>query len=296
MRLLIMIFFFGALVGGTAAAQSNVKAETLTDAVVYSELGGGNVLGVIKKGGRLWLDGVNGEWFYFQFWNQPAWIPAKSINIIQGDRETLPVVGSIRGSIRLIDYRTIPPIPPPGKPFQVEIQIEGAAGSTFGVAADVEGVFIMTPVRLTERMGRVSMGFPPPLKTGWHQQEIILDLERQASPGARGIIRYFVDRPQTNQWDFGIAPYADIALTGDIYDLSWDGEALGTRNGARIGRLTLPLGEVHYDAVGEVSDQVIFPEGGALYGWVGAKGRRGVIRVASVTPLRLNVFIYGGDE
>lgn len=287
-----MMVFFGSLVGGTAAAQQgSVKAETLTDAVVYSELGGGNVLGVINKGGRLWLDGVssNGEWFSFQFWNQSAWIPAKFLKIIQGDRETLPIMGGLR----LVDYRTIPPIPPPGEPFQVDLQIEGAAGSTFGVAADVEGVFLMTIVRLTERRGTVSMAFPKHLRTGWHEQEIIFDLERQASPGARGIIRYFVDRPQTKQWELEIAPYVDISLSGDNYDLSWDGEMIRTRNGARIGLLTLTLGEVHYDAVGEVADQEIRPALGFLYGWVGAKGRRGVMRVASLNPLRLYVFIYG---
>ena len=201
---------------------------------------------------------------------------------------------------RLVDFALNPAVLVPAAPFRLRLSLTGAApSSAFAVAGALEESFFLIPIQFLSGAGahQVETEVIAPLATGWHDLNLVLDVDRAA---AEETLKVFVDYPRTTQGRLRIEPYSNYNPDGGSADLSWDGDTLRILGEAKLGVMSYPLSEAHYDAVLAERDDVPRSElkPGALISLWTNEERRGLlfVRALESNDLVVDVFLYPSVE
>lgn len=257
-------------------------------------------LGLLLRGAKVVVSGVSadGYWLNFSFWGEDAWIgSAPELVKVEGDLSTLSGVAAISGEApALDDFSISPAVPVPAAPFRLRLILSSAAPTAaFAIAGALEESFFLIPVQFLSGAAahQVEAEVVAPTSTGWHDLNLVLDVDRA---GAEEMLRVFVDYPRTAQGRLRIEPYSNYNPDGGAADLSWDGDTLRILGEAKLGVMSYPLSEAHYDAVLAERDDVPRSElkPGALISLWTNESRRGLlfVRALESNDLVVDVFMY----
>lgn len=260
-------------------------------------------LGLLLRGAKVVISGVSadGYWLNFSFWGEDAWIgSAPELVKVEGDLSVLGGAMVSGGTPRLVDFALSPAVPVPAAPFRLRLNLVGAAPTAaFAVAGALGESFFLIPVQFLSGTAahQVETEVTAPTTTGWHDLNLVLDVDRAA---AEETLKVFVDYPRTAQGRLRIEPYSNYNPDGGAADLSWDGDILRGIGEAKLGVLPGPLSEMHYDAILAERDDVPRSElsPGALISLHTNEGRRGLlfVRALESNDLVLDVFMYSSVE
>ena len=306
-----------------------------------------DIIGELTRGEQQRLIGANADfsWYAIEFRAQTAWISGGSRFVsVFGDPRTLPIIqapptptlppsptptltrtpsltptASLTPTpqpfpdLVMLSASLNPPIPQPGQPFSLLVNVQNAGtapAGEFAVATSFEpgavysaaivpglGPGVQTIVALNATV----------FGTGNFTIAIVLDLNNQVDEGPTGeannqpTFSYRVDRPYVAQGSFQIAPVTNIDFFGGTADATYDGINLTPINGALISILPgLQLNDVHYDYLTPVVVNNALPLAqanlppGIVMGMYTAEGQRGVLRVAGYNGVNiiLEYFVY----
>lgn len=301
MKLLIALALAVGLLASAPAQAQELPLATVKAAQLNVRSGPGtehDILGTLKAGNKLRVSGVDpgGNWLYFRFWGKDAWIAfSPALVALNKPVSDLPIV-SIKSTgaalVALADHAIDPPVPAPGEPFSIKLEIRNggqADAGLFGIAAQFDsGHFAYAAISsLAAGAGaQVTISSPGDKATGFHKLSLALDVDQQLGPMSKASaaeITYKVDRPILAQSAIKIEQYTNVDLHGGAPDIALEPSGLAALGKAAIGLLAMPMSAVHYDAV-EVSEKTISAselKPGALIGVLTAEGRRAVLRVLS---------------
>lgn len=260
-------------------------------------------LGLLLRGAKVVVSGVSadGYWLNFSFWGEDAWIgSAPELVRVEGDLSTLGGVIVAGDAPVLVDFALSPAVPVPAAPFRLRLNLQGAApSSAFALVGALEESFFLIPVQFLSGTAahQVEAEVIAPTTTGWHDLNLVLDVDRAA---AEETLKVFVDYPRTTQGRLRIEPYSNYNPDGEAADLSWDGDTLRILGEAKLGVMSYPLSEAHYDAILAERDDVPRSElkPGVLISLWTNEGRRGLlfVRALELNDLVVDVFMYASVE
>lgn len=266
-------------------------------------------LGVLRRGAVVTVYEVRDGWLRLRCTNQPCWING-SPKYVQFAGEGGVVVNATRSlpDLQLASYVVDPATPAPGQPFRLVLTLKNAGGADanlFSVAAAFSPsnhfAFVTVGGLAAGGQGTVSLdNSAGETVTGRHTIGVALDVEDTVQEGAAGeannvvMVSYWIDRPYTAQSRLRIEPQTNVDIHGGAPDFAWDGTVLRALSGAALAVLDMPLSEVHHDLLdlkdGQAWDGAL--QAGMIVGFRTAEGRRGVLRVVSVSPLEIQYAIY----
>ena len=257
----------------------------------------GAILGQVKRGQKIAIDSLNGDWLGFAYWDKRGWI-AKSVVIVEnGDLSTLTGFSEVANAVKvspglsLAGYSVDPLVPVPNQPFSVKLQIKNNAteiAESFALAAtwpDQQFNLLTIPRLDAGATGELIIpcnGLP---RTGFNEVRLVLDVNRALNvPIADSMpsVKVWIDYPKTAQASIVVPPFSNIDLWGGVPDLQLDGMGFSAINGAKLVETSLRVPELHYDLIVEMQgdDPSMAMVGDTYLVKLAEKERFGYMRIA----------------